>query len=103
MHARFDSGGRPITDPRILELKHNALKRDTPTADLGYWKYRDEARARLVWRVVRHTKINGRKYGLGAFRMSVDALTGELLETDDASWRARLDYRSKPTQPSHRN
>jgi hypothetical protein len=54
-------------------------------ADLGYWKFKNEAKARLVWRVVHVMQINGLPYGGGSYTIFVDALTGQFVEPDDPS------------------
>ncbi|MCW3096281.1 MAG: hypothetical protein JWL77_1899, partial [Chthonomonadaceae bacterium] len=42
-----------------------------------------EAKARLVWQPTSYTMIRGASYGLGGYRILVDALTGDLIEPDD--------------------
>jgi len=54
-----------------------------PEPQLGYWKLASEAKARLVWRAARYTRIQGLPYGLGSPRMFVDALSGQLVAPDD--------------------
>jgi hypothetical protein len=56
---------------------------------LGYWKFRSEHSARLVWRAMHYTKIGGRSLQQGPIRVFVDAITGEVIEPDDP---ARGDY-----------
>ncbi len=52
-------------------------------AELGYWKFNGEEHARLVWRSASYSVLNGAMYGGGAYRILVDALTGEVKESDD--------------------
>jgi hypothetical protein len=69
------------------EEKHRALvsvPRTEQTVELGYWKFHGEATARLVWQPVSYTKMRGAPYGLGGYRILVDALTGDLIEPDDS-------------------
>jgi len=76
-HARAKARGlSPAIDPSVGDL----------TAELGYWKVANQPQARLVWRATKYSAIEGRRYGLGALRMFVDAVTGELLEPDDPAW-----------------
>ena len=53
--------------------------------ELGYWKFANEERARLVWQSMAYTVQSGATVGMGAYRVLVDALTGELLEPDDSA------------------
>ncbi len=73
-----------------------ALKRHTPAIfdpinktyvpEVGYWLFKNQSTARLVWRATEYTTMHGNPYGLGALRMFVDAVTGELLTPDDPGW-----------------
>jgi len=56
----------------------------TEKPELGYWKFRGETTARLVWQVAGYINMNGVRYGGGAYRIFVDAMTGDLIEPDDA-------------------
>jgi hypothetical protein len=73
----------------------DALKKGLPkavdpsegvVAELGYWKFKDEPTARLVWRASKYSTVEGHRYGLGSLRMFVDALNGQMLKPDDAAW-----------------
>jgi len=76
-HARAQARHLPaVVDPSVGAL----------TPELGYWKGAQDPVAHLVWRATKYTRIEGRPYGLGALRMFVDALTGELIEPDDPAW-----------------
>jgi hypothetical protein len=71
-----------------------ALARQKPGVELGYWKFRNEATARLVWRMRNTETIEGLPYS-DSPNIVVDALTGELFEPDKKvrqtnAWLPRL-------------
>jgi hypothetical protein len=84
---------------KLIRWGHErALKRGLPAAvdpsqgdlvaELGYWKPTKQANARLVWRATKYSTVNGRRYGMGALRMFVDAITCDFIEPDDPAWGA---------------
>ena len=68
------------------QQRHRDLKlyqRGKQKAELGYWKFKEEAKARLVWRSASFVEIDGMPYSTGARDVMVDAVTGDLVEKDD--------------------
>ena len=53
------------------------------TPELGYWKFEKQTTARLVWRATPYVTNRGKVIEMGAYRVFVDALTGEVVEPDD--------------------
>lgn len=50
---------------------------------LGYYKFKDEDKARLVWQGMALQRAGKKEWEGGAMRMYVDAVTGEMIAPDD--------------------
>lgn len=64
------------------------LSTEKPVMELGYWKFKKEPEARLVWRLNHYLQVNGLPYRSGSYTIFADALTGEILKPDDPAMGA---------------